>query len=227
MWNENQCGGGRVDRADGRARDEIGRGRALGGAAWISRRIPSVPTGKVWQPRRTEQVGTTLRPSCVRVYTIFTAEYREPVTTNRNNSRVLLLAHPNRSRPRVARRELDDAVLVLQEKGAPPITSGPGRSSSAVGAGVSSGSGGPAADMYERLVKAVLGRDKEASARRGAQETVEQLLRVLQDQAQNLKVRTTSCVYDGATTVGWRLHFFSRCFFMAPFLSMFTALEGG
>ncbi|CAN0169675.1 unnamed protein product, partial [Ectocarpus fasciculatus] len=92
------------------------------------------------------------------------------------------------------RRELDDAVLVLQEKGAPPITSGPGRSSSAVGAGVSSGSGGPAADMYERLVKAVLGRDKEASARPGAQETVERLLRVLQDQAQNLKVRTTTCV---------------------------------
>ncbi|CAN0111442.1 unnamed protein product, partial [Ectocarpus sp. 12 AP-2014] len=85
------------------------------------------------------------------------------------------------------RRELDDAVLILQEKGAPPISSGPGRSSSAVGAGVSSGSGGPAADMYEKLVKAVLGRDKEASARPGAQETVERLLRVLQDQAHNLK----------------------------------------
>ena len=88
-----------------------------------------------------------------------------------------------------SRRELDDAVLVLEEKGAPPITSGPGRSSAAVGAGVSSGSGGPAADMYERLVKAVLGRDKDASARPGAQETAERLLRVLQAQAQNLKVR--------------------------------------
>lgn len=59
-----------------------------------------------------------------------------------------------------------------------------------MGAGVSSGSGGPAADMYERLVKAVLGRDKEASAGPGAQETAERLLRVLQAQAQNLKVRT-------------------------------------
>lgn len=58
-----------------------------------------------------------------------------------------------------------------------------------MGAGVSSGSGGPAADMYERLVKAVLGRDKEASARPGAQETAERLLRVLQTQVQNLKVR--------------------------------------
>lgn len=58
-----------------------------------------------------------------------------------------------------------------------------------MGAGVSSGSGGPAADMYERLVKAVLGRDKDASARPGAQETAERLLRVLQAQAQNLKVR--------------------------------------
>lgn len=56
-----------------------------------------------------------------------------------------------------------------------------------MGAGVSSGSGGPAADMYERLVKAVLGRDKDASAR--AQQTAERLLRVLQAQAQNLKVR--------------------------------------
>lgn len=86
------------------------------------------------------------------------------------------------------RRELDDAVLALEEKGAPPISSGPGRSSAAVGAGVSSGSGGPAADMYERLVKAVLGRDKEASAQPEAQGTVESLLRVLQAQAQNLKV---------------------------------------
>lgn len=59
-----------------------------------------------------------------------------------------------------------------------------------MGAGVSSGSGGPAADMYERLVKAVLGRDKDASARAGAQETAERLLRVLQAQAQSLKVRT-------------------------------------
>lgn len=129
-----------------------------------------------------------------RVYTSFTSEHRKPATTNLNNPCALFLAHPNRYRPRVARRELDDAVLVLREKGAPPITSGPGRSSSAVGAGVSSGSGGPAADMYERLVKAVLGRDKEASARPTAHETVERLLRVLQDQAQNLKVRTTTCV---------------------------------
>ena len=102
--------------------------------------------------------------------------------------------HPNPSSsaghvPPASRRELDDAVLVLEEKGAPPITSGPGRSSAAVGAGVSSGSGGPAADMYERLVKAVLGRDKDASARPGAQETAERLLRVLQAQAQNLKVQ--------------------------------------
>lgn len=58
-----------------------------------------------------------------------------------------------------------------------------------MGAGVSSSSGGPAADMYERLVKAVLGRDKDASARPGAQETAERLLRVLQAQAQNLKVQ--------------------------------------
>lgn len=58
-----------------------------------------------------------------------------------------------------------------------------------MGAGVSGGSGGPAADMYDRLVRAVLGRDKEASARPGAQETVERLLRVLQAQTQNLKVK--------------------------------------
>ncbi len=77
---------------------------------------------------------------------------------------------------------------MLEERGAPPISSGPGRSSAAVGAGVSGGSGGPAADMYERLVRAVLGRDKEASGRPGAQETVERLLRVLQAQTQNLKV---------------------------------------
>lgn len=43
--------------------------------------------------------------------------------------------------------------------------------------------------MYERLVKAVLGRDKEASAQPEAQGTVERLFRVLQAQAQNLKVQ--------------------------------------
>ena len=105
------------------------------------------------------------------------------------NSGVSSLASFFSASARAGRRELDDAVLVLEERGAPSITSGPGRSSAAVGAGVSSGSGGPAADMYERLVRAVLGRDKEASARPEAQETAERLLRVLQSQARNLKVK--------------------------------------
>lgn len=65
----------------------------------------------------------------------------------------------------------------------PMITSGPGRLAAA------GGGNGPAADMYERLVRAVLGRDREASARSESHETVERLLRVLQAQAQNMKVR--------------------------------------
>lgn len=58
--------------------------------------------------------------------------------------------------------------------------------------------------MYDRLVRAVLGRDKEASARPGAQETVERLLRVLQAQAKNLKVRCFRCVeiYRGERGAG-------------------------
>ena len=67
---------------------------------------------------------------------------------------------------------------------------GSGRSSSgsAAGAFVSSSSGA-AANMYERLVRAVLGRDAEASARAGAQETVERLLRILHSQSDILTVR--------------------------------------
>lgn len=85
------------------------------------------------------------------------------------------------------RRELDDAVLVLEARGAPLMSSGPGRSSGGAN------TNGAAAGLYERLVKAVLGRDKEASARQpGAQETLERLLRVLQGQAQNLKVGCTN-----------------------------------
>ncbi|CAM9289225.1 unnamed protein product, partial [Laminaria digitata] len=81
------------------------------------------------------------------------------------------------------RHELDDAVLALEEKGASAVSSGgPGRSSSSSG-----GNGGTAANMYERLVKAVLGRDREGSARAGAQETVERLLRVLHTQSDILK----------------------------------------
>ena len=75
------------------------------------------------------------------------------------------------------------------------IASGPGRSSSSsVGAsstGGPGGGGGLVGDMYERLVRAVLGRDKKASARLLAQETEERLLRVLHAQAQNLTVHTT------------------------------------
>lgn len=88
---------------------------------------------------------------------------------------------------------LDEAVLVLEERGTPTISSGPGRSGamSASGGGAGSGSStinGPAMALYERLVRAVLGRDKDASAQPQAQETLESLVRVLRGQAHNLKV---------------------------------------
>lgn len=89
---------------------------------------------------------------------------------------------------------LDEAVLVLEERGTPTMSSGPGRSGamSASGGGAGAGTGvinGPAMALYQRLVKAVLGRDKDASAQPQAQETLECLLRVLRGQSQNLKVR--------------------------------------
>lgn len=67
------------------------------------------------------------------------------------------------------------------------MTSGPGRSSGGAN------NNGAAAGLYKRLVKAVLGRDKAASARQPwAQETLERLVRVLQRQAQHLKVGCTT-----------------------------------
>lgn len=92
---------------------------------------------------------------------------------------VFLIHHPATDIRFVHRCELDDAVLTLEERGAPSLNVGGRTSSASYGGGF---------ELYERLVQAVLGRDREASSKASSQETIERLLRVLRSQARQLTV---------------------------------------